>query len=43
MVMSPDRGGVFDYLLWMARLGLGGPVAGGRQYVTRTSRAPSRS
>ena len=34
MVMSPDRGGVFDYLSWMARLGLGGPVAGGRQYVS---------
>lgn len=34
MVMSPDRGGVFDYLLWMVRLGLGGPVAGGRQYVS---------
>lgn len=34
MVMSPDRGGVFDVLLWMARLGLGGPVAGGRQYVS---------
>lgn len=34
MVMSPDRGGVFDYLLWMARLGLGGPVAGGRRYVS---------
>jgi uncharacterized protein (TIGR01777 family) len=34
MVMSPDRDGVFDYLLWMARLGLGGPVAGGRQYVS---------
>ncbi|GAA2045465.1 TIGR01777 family oxidoreductase [Catenulispora yoronensis] len=34
MVMSPDRGGVFDYLAWMARLGLGGPVAGGRQYVS---------
>jgi hypothetical protein len=34
MVMSPDRAGVFDYLLWMARLGLGGPVAGGRQYVS---------
>ena len=28
MVMSPDRGGIFDYLAWMARLGLGGPVAG---------------
>jgi uncharacterized protein len=34
MVMSPDRGGVFDRLLWMARLGLGGPVAGGPQYVS---------
>ncbi|MFI0369213.1 TIGR01777 family oxidoreductase [Actinomadura sp. 1N219] len=34
MVMSPDRGGVFDYLLWMARLGLGGPVGGGAQYVS---------
>ena len=34
MVMSPDRGGVFDYLLWLARLGLGGPVAGGGQYVS---------
>ncbi|MDP9611083.1 TIGR01777 family oxidoreductase [Streptomyces demainii] len=34
MVMSPDRAGVFDYLLWLARLGLGGPVAGGAQYVS---------
>ena len=34
MVMSPDRAGIFDYLLWMARLGLGGPVAGGGQYVS---------
>ncbi|SNS52493.1 hypothetical protein SAMN05443665_1005190 [Actinomadura meyerae] len=34
MVMSPDRGGVFDYLSWMARLGLGGPVAGGAQYIS---------
>ena len=34
MVMSPDRGGVFDYLSWLARLGLGGPVAGGGQYVS---------
>lgn len=34
MVMTPDRGGVFDYLSWMARLGVGGPVAGGRQYVS---------
>ncbi|WP_306215988.1 epimerase [Actinoplanes sp. RD1] len=34
MVMTPDRGGVFDYLSWMARLGLGGAVAGGHQYVS---------
>ena len=34
MVMSPDRGGVFDYLLWLARIGLGGPVAGGGQYIS---------
>ncbi|GAA2493794.1 epimerase [Winogradskya humida] len=34
MVMSPDRGGVFDVLSWLTRLGLGGPVAGGQQYVS---------
>ncbi|MFF0789300.1 DUF1731 domain-containing protein [Streptomyces spiralis] len=34
MVMSPDRGGVLDVLLWLTRLGLGGPVAGGGQYVS---------
>lgn len=34
MVMTPDRGGIFDYLSWLARLGLGGPVAGGEQYVS---------
>jgi uncharacterized protein (TIGR01777 family) len=34
MVMSADRGSVLDYLLWLARLGLGGPVAGGRQHVS---------
>ncbi|MGI5501304.1 DUF1731 domain-containing protein [Lentzea sp. CA-135723] len=34
MVMGPDRGSVFDYLSWLARLGLGGPLAGGRQYVS---------
>ncbi|MGI5206033.1 DUF1731 domain-containing protein [Spirillospora sp. CA-108201] len=34
MVVSPDCGGVFDHLLWPARLGLGGPVAGGAQYVS---------
>jgi uncharacterized protein (TIGR01777 family) len=34
MVMSPDRGGIFDVLFRMARLGLGGAIAGGRQYVS---------
>jgi uncharacterized protein (TIGR01777 family) len=34
MVLSPDRGGVFDVLLGMTRRGLGGPVAGGRQMVS---------
>jgi len=34
MVMSPDRGGVFHVLSRMTRLGLGGPIAGGRQYVS---------
>lgn len=34
MVMSPDRGGIFATLLRLARFGLGGPVAGGGQYVS---------
>lgn len=34
MVMSPDRGGIFDLLLRLTRLGLGGPIAGGRQFVS---------
>jgi hypothetical protein len=34
MVMSPDRGGIFDTLLTLARRGLGGPAAGGRQYIS---------
>ncbi|MCX5383969.1 TIGR01777 family oxidoreductase [Streptomyces sp. NBC_00083] len=34
MVMSPDRDGVFDVLQTMVRLGIGGPVAGGAQYVS---------
>ena len=34
IVMTPGRGGAFDVLLRLARLGLGGPVAGGRQYVS---------
>jgi uncharacterized protein (TIGR01777 family) len=34
MVMSPERGGIFDVLLRLARWGLGGAIAGGRQYVS---------
>ncbi|CAM5495076.1 NAD-dependent epimerase [Streptomyces spiroverticillatus] len=34
MVMSPDADGVFDVLHRMVRLGLGGPVAGGAQYLS---------
>ncbi|MGI9517614.1 MAG: TIGR01777 family oxidoreductase [Pirellulaceae bacterium] len=34
MVMSPDRGGVFDVLSKMTRLRLGGPIGGGKQYVS---------
>jgi uncharacterized protein (TIGR01777 family) len=34
MVMSPDRGGVFDVLLGLARRGLGGRAGKGRQYVS---------
>lgn len=34
MVMSPDRGSVFDVLSRLVRCGLGGAVAGGRQFVS---------
>ena len=34
MTMSPDKDGVFDVLLRLVRLGLGGPVGNGRQYVS---------
>ena len=34
MIMSPDRGGIFDVLLGLTRAGLGGPIAGGRQFVS---------
>ncbi len=34
MIMSPDRGGVFDVLLRLVRFGLGGRVGDGRQYVS---------
>jgi hypothetical protein len=32
--MSPDRGGIFATLLRLVRFGIGGPVAGGGQYVS---------
>lgn len=34
MVMSPERGGVFDTLATLARRGLGGTAGDGRQYVS---------
>lgn len=34
MVMSPDRGGVFDVLLGLVRSGLGGRAGSGRQFVS---------
>ncbi|QDU23791.1 TIGR01777 family oxidoreductase [Urbifossiella limnaea] len=34
MVMSPDRGGVFDTLLGLVRRGLGGTAGDGRQYMS---------
>jgi uncharacterized protein (TIGR01777 family) len=34
MVMSPDRGGIFDTLLRLVRLRLGGTAAHGRQYIS---------
>lgn len=34
MTLSPDRGGVFDTLRRLARLGLGGTMGDGRQYMS---------
>lgn len=34
MVMSPDRGGVFDTLLALVRFGLGGASGSGKQFVS---------
>jgi len=34
VLMSPDRGGVFDLLLRLVRFGLGGQAGHGRQYVS---------
>jgi uncharacterized protein (TIGR01777 family) len=33
-VMSPDRGGIFDQLMWMIGWRLSGPFCGGDQYVS---------
>ncbi len=32
--MSPDRGGIFDALLGLVKVGLGGTAGDGRQYVS---------
>lgn len=34
MIMSPDRGGIFDVLLRLVRFGLGGTAGHGRQFVS---------
>jgi NAD dependent epimerase/dehydratase family enzyme len=34
MVSRPDRGGIFDTLRTLAKRGLGGAAAGGRQYIS---------
>lgn len=34
MVMSPDRGGIFDVLYRLVRFGVGGSVGGGKQFVS---------
>lgn len=34
VILSPDRGGIFDVLLSLVRHGLGGPSGNGRQYVS---------
>ena len=34
VVLSPDRAGIFDVMLKLTRAGLGGPIAGGDQFVS---------
>lgn len=34
LIMSPDQGGIFDTILGLVRLGLGGRQGNGRQYVS---------
>lgn len=34
MIMSPDRGGIFDTVLGLVRRGLGGKAGSGKQYIS---------
>ena len=34
MTMSYDRDSIFDYLLWLVRIGLGGTAGSGKQYIS---------
>jgi len=34
MTMSYDRDSIFDYLLWLVRMGIGGTAGSGRQFVS---------
>lgn len=34
MTMSPDHNGIFDYLLWLVRSGIGGKAGSGKQYIS---------
>ena len=34
MIMSPDRGGIFDMLLRLVRFGLGGTAGSGKQFIS---------
>jgi uncharacterized protein (TIGR01777 family) len=43
MIMSPDRGGVFDTLLSLVRFGLGGTAGSGQQFISWIHDADFRS
>ena len=34
MTMGYDRDGIFDYLLWLVRMGIGGTAGSGEQYIS---------
>ena len=34
MTMSYDRDGIFDYLLWLVRMGIGGTAGSGKQFIS---------